>query len=57
LGRQLADALNRGKTIDNQAVRLGQELQDCEWCLNEALEQQKATSEILGLIAGSAINI
>lgn len=56
LRRQLADALNRVEEIDNQAVRLAQELQDCKRDLREALEQQKATSEILGLI-GSASNI
>jgi hypothetical protein len=55
LRRQLADSLNRVKAIDNEAVRLPQLLQDFKRCLSEALEQ--ATSEILGLIAGSAINI
>jgi GAF domain-containing protein/anti-sigma regulatory factor (Ser/Thr protein kinase) len=57
LRRELADSLNRVKAIDNEAVRLAQELQDCKRDLGKALEQQKATSEILGLIAGTATNI
>lgn len=46
LGGQLADQLNRVKTIDSQAVRLVQELEDCKRCLSEAPRAAESTSEI-----------
>src|SRR6185437_3827839 len=60
LRQQLADSLEREKAgrkdsldRDQQLAESAKELQDCKRQLTEALEQQTATSEILGVIASS----
>ena len=50
LRQRLAEALHRESAIASENVRLSSELQDSHQ-LTEALEQQTATSEILGVIA------
>src|SRR5262249_13396339 len=57
LRQQLAESLQRENATATDNVRLTEELQDCKRQLVEALEQQTATSEILGVIASSPTNI
>ncbi|HXV80810.1 MAG TPA: GAF domain-containing protein [Candidatus Binatia bacterium] len=57
LRQQLAVSLQREKATATDNVRLTQQLQDCKRQLGEALEQQTATSEILGVIASSPTDI
>ena len=57
LRQQLAESLQREKATATDNVRLTEELQDCKRQLVEALEQQTATSEILGVIASSPTDI
>src|SRR5215475_530084 len=57
LRQQLAESLQRENATATDNVRLTEELQDCKRQLVEALEQQTATSEILGVIASSPTDI
>src|SRR5262245_7478452 len=57
LRQELAESLQRENATATDNVRLTQELQDCKRQLVEALEQQTATSEILGVIASSPTDI
>jgi GAF domain-containing protein len=57
LRQQLAESLQREKATATDNVRLTQELQDCKRQLTESLEQQTATSEILGVIASSPTDL
>ncbi|HEX9145443.1 MAG TPA: GAF domain-containing protein, partial [Candidatus Binatia bacterium] len=64
LRRQLAESLQRESTAlktlqdrDQQLAESARELQDCKRQLTEVLEQQTATSEILGVIASSPTDI
>ena len=57
LRQQLAESLQREKATATDNVRLTEELQDCKRQLVEALEQQTATSEILGVIASSPTDV
>src|SRR5215469_12645741 len=57
LRQQLAESLQRESATASHNVGLTQELQDCRRQLVEAMEQQTATSEILGVIASSPTNI
>ena len=55
--RDLAASLQRESATSVENVRLSKELQDCKRQLTEALEQQTATSEILGVIASSPTDV
>src|SRR5262245_60215952 len=57
LRQELAESLQRENATATDNVRLTQEFQDCKRQLVEALEQQTATSEILGVIASSPTDI
>ena len=54
LRQQLADAVQQRTGAQADTVRLIEELQDYKRQLTEAVEQQRATSDILRVIAGSA---
>jgi GAF domain len=55
--RDLAASLQRESATSIENLRLSKELKDCRRQLTEALEQQTATSEILGVIASSPTDI
>src|SRR5262245_57514196 len=57
LHQQLAESLQRENATAKENVRLFKELDDRNRQLTEALEQQIATSEILGVIASSPTDI
>jgi len=55
--QHLAESLRRESAAASENVRLSKELQDFRRQLTESLEQQSATSEILGSIASSPTDI
>jgi two-component system, NtrC family, sensor kinase len=55
--RDLAASLQGENATSIENLRLSKELKDCRRQLTEALEQQTATSEILGVIASSPTDI
>jgi two-component system NtrC family sensor kinase len=57
LRQELAESLQRESATASENVRLFKELQDRNRQLSEALEQQTATSEVLGVIASSPRDI
>jgi signal transduction histidine kinase len=57
LRQQLAESLQRENATSIENLRLSKDLKDCRRELTEALEQQTAASQILGVIASSPADI